>query len=36
MGLSDIEWRGINWIDLAQGSYQWWDRVNTAMKLQIP
>jgi hypothetical protein len=37
MELSDIEWRGINWIIwLRVVSDQWSDRVNTAMNLQFP
>jgi hypothetical protein len=36
MELSDIQWRGMDWIDLAQGSDQWCNRANTAMKLRSP
>jgi hypothetical protein len=34
--LRDIEWEGMDWIDLAQDRDQWSDLVNTVMKLRIP
>jgi hypothetical protein len=36
MDLREIEWGGIDWIDLAQGMDQWSALVNMVMNLQIP
>jgi hypothetical protein len=35
MDLREIEWRGMEWIDLAQNRDQWRALVNTVMNLQI-
>jgi hypothetical protein len=36
MDLREIEWDGMDLIDLAQNSDQWRALVNTAMNLQVP
>jgi hypothetical protein len=36
MDLREIEWDGMNWIDLAQDSDQWRALVNTVMNLWAP
>jgi hypothetical protein len=36
MDLREIGWDGMDWIDLAQDTYQWRAFVNTRMNLQIP
>jgi hypothetical protein len=36
MDLRDIEWDGMDWIDLAQYSDQWRAVVNTVMNPQVP
>jgi hypothetical protein len=36
MGLREIGWGGMNWIDLAQDRDQWRALVNTVMKLRVP
>jgi hypothetical protein len=36
MVLREIEWGGMNWIDLAQDRDQWRALVNTIMKLSLP
>jgi hypothetical protein len=36
MELREIEWGGIDWIDLAQDMDQWRALVNTAMNLRVP
>jgi hypothetical protein len=36
MGLRDIGWDGMDWIDLAQNRDQWRALVNTLMNLQVP
>jgi hypothetical protein len=36
MDLIEIEWDGVNWIDLAQDRDQWWGLVNTVMNLRVP
>jgi hypothetical protein len=33
--LGDIEWAGIDWIDMAQDMDQWRARVNTIMNLRV-
>jgi hypothetical protein len=32
----EIEWDGMEWIDMAEDRDQWRALVNTAMKLRIP
>jgi hypothetical protein len=34
--LRDIEWGGMDWIDLAQDRDQWRALVNTVMDLRVP
>jgi hypothetical protein len=36
MDLGDIEWGGMDWIDLAQDRDQWRALVNTVMNLRVP
>jgi hypothetical protein len=36
MDLREIEWDGMDWIDLAQYRDQWRALVNTVMNFQIP
>jgi hypothetical protein len=36
MDLRDIEWGGMDWIDLAQDRDQWMALVNTIMNLWVP
>jgi hypothetical protein len=36
MDLREIEWGGMNWIDLAQDRDQWSALVNTVMNLRVP
>jgi hypothetical protein len=36
MDLREIEWGGIDWIDLAQDRDQWRALVNTVMNLRVP
>jgi hypothetical protein len=36
MDVREIEWGGMDWLDLAQGSDQWRALVNTVMKLRVP
>jgi hypothetical protein len=31
--LKEIGWEGMDWIHMAQGRNQWWNLVNTIMKL---
>jgi hypothetical protein len=31
MNLTEIGWDGVDWIHLAQGTYQWWALVNIVM-----
>jgi hypothetical protein len=35
MDLREIEWGGIDWIDLAQDRDELWAFVNTEMKLRL-
>jgi hypothetical protein len=32
----EIEWYGVDWIDLAQEKDKWRTLLNTVMKLQVP
>jgi hypothetical protein len=36
MDLRDIDWGGMDWIDLAQDRDQWRVLVNTVMNLRVP
>jgi hypothetical protein len=36
MDLREIEWGGMDWIDLAQDRDQWRVLVNTVMNLRVP
>jgi hypothetical protein len=36
MGLREIGWDGMDWIELNQDRDQWRDLTNTAMKLWVP
>jgi hypothetical protein len=36
MGLREIGWGGMDWIDLAQDRDQWRTLVNTVMNLRVP
>jgi hypothetical protein len=35
MDLGEIEWGGMDWIELTQDRYRWRALVNTAVKLRI-
>jgi hypothetical protein len=35
MDLREIEWGGVDWIDLAQDMDQWKALVNTVMNLRV-
>jgi hypothetical protein len=36
MGLRDIGWGGMDWIDLAEDKDQWRTLLNMVMNLQVP
>jgi hypothetical protein len=36
MDLSEIEWGGMDWIDLAQNRDKWRALVNMVMNLRVP
>jgi hypothetical protein len=36
MGIGEIRWGGMNWIDLAQDRNQWRAVVNAVMNLRVP
>jgi hypothetical protein len=36
MDLREIEWNGMDWIDLAQDRDQWWVLVNAVMNFRVP
>jgi len=33
--MDDIEWKGVDWIDLAQGRVRWWDLVDTELNIRV-
>jgi hypothetical protein len=35
MDLREIEWGGVDWIDLARDRDRWWVLVNTVMDLRV-
>jgi hypothetical protein len=35
MGLQEVGWRGMNWIDLAHDRDRWWALVNAVTKLWV-
>jgi hypothetical protein len=35
MGLQEVGWRGMNWIDLAHDKDRWWALVNAVTKLWV-
>jgi hypothetical protein len=36
MDYREVEWRGMDWIDLAQDRGNWRDLVNTLINLRVP
>ena len=36
MDLREVEWRGVEWIDLAQNMDKWRALVNAVMNLRVP
>jgi hypothetical protein len=36
MDLREVEWEGIDWIDLGQDRDRWRGLVNTVMNLRVP
>jgi hypothetical protein len=36
MDVREVEWGGMDWIDLAQDRCQWRALLNTVMNLQVP
>jgi hypothetical protein len=36
MNLREIEWDGVDWIDMAQDSDQWRNLVNTVINFRVP
>jgi hypothetical protein len=36
MDLREIEWNGVDWIDMAQDRDQWRALVNTVLNLRVP
>jgi hypothetical protein len=31
-----MEWKGEDWIHLAQDRYKWWNELNTEMNFRVP
>ena len=36
MDLQEVEWRGMDWIDLARDRGRWWAVVNAVMNVRGP
>jgi hypothetical protein len=36
MGLGEVVWKGVDWMNLAQDRDLWWAVVNTVMHLRVP
>jgi hypothetical protein len=36
MDLREIEWDGVDWMDMAQDRNQWKALVNTVLNLRVP
>jgi hypothetical protein len=36
MNLREIEWDGVDWMDMAQDKDQWRALVNTVLNLRVP
>jgi hypothetical protein len=36
LDLREIEWEGVDWIDIAQDRDQWRALVNTVLNLRVP
>jgi hypothetical protein len=36
MNLQEVEWEGVDWIDVAQDRDRWWAVVNAVMNLRVP
>ena len=36
MNLQEVEFGGMDWIELAQDKEKWWALVNAVMNLQVP
>jgi hypothetical protein len=36
MDLQEVEWRSMDWIDIAQDRYRWRALVNDVINLRVP
>ena len=36
MDLQEVEWEGMDWIDMAQDRDRWWAVVSAVMNLRVP
>jgi hypothetical protein len=36
MGLKEIGWEGVDWMDLAQDKDKWFPLVSTVMNIRVP